>query len=285
MPLQQLVEYFNDRIEREQLSQFRPFKLIDNRVFGWFGPLHVSSQLNSIRDMQKPEKILGYSAICQVFNMEQEIFNTSELDQLLKHQPSDIGQSESVIQFDRLTRTVHMLNYLPHSHEADLLFLDVDPRHILGVKSDHGAYFEEIINRCGLATHQIVISLSIHGVYSRFYQTLLKGLSNYQQRGYKIAIKLEQSGIEQLSLEFIERTGANFIGLSAYGLDRLRPEQIQAKIALLQSTARHIEAKHYVFNCDEYPINNSLYEAFDYWQNNQALAYQSQEGIILKRCS
>jgi len=285
MPLQQLVEYFNDRIEREQLSSFRPFKLIDNRVFGWFGPLHVSSQLNGIHDMRKPEKMLGYSAICQVFNLEQEIFNTNELDQLLKHQPADLAQSESVIQFDRLTRTVHMLNYLPYSHEADLLFLDVDPRHILGVKSDHGAYFEEIINRCGLATHQVVITLSVHGVYSRFYQTLLKGLSNYQQRGYKIAIKLEQAGIEKLSLDFIARTGANFVGLSASGLDRIRPEIIQHKVALLQSTSRQVDAKHYVFNCDEHPINNPLFNHFDYWQNNQAVGSDYQNTRVLKRCS
>lgn len=285
MPLQQLVEYFNDRIEREQLSQFRPFKLMDDRVYGLFGPLRISSQLSNINDMRQPKKVKAYAAHCQVITSQQQTFDTSELDQLLKHKPEDIGQVESVIHFDRLTRTVHMLNYLPHSHEADLLFLDVDPRHILGVKTDHGAYFEEIINRCGLATQNIVITLSIHGVYSRFYQTLLKGLSNYQQRGYKIAIKLDHSGIEKLSLDFIERTGADFIGLSAYGTDRIRPEIIQEKVGLLQSTTRQIDAKHYVFNCEEHPGNYSGFKDFDYWQSNHVAGFQHQDNRILKRCS
>lgn len=285
MPLQQLVEYFNDRIKREQLSQFRPFKLIDDRVYGLFGPLRVSSQLSSIYDMRKPDKVTAYAAHCQVVTSQQEIFDTSELDQLLKHNHEDIGQVESVIHFDRLTRTVHMLNYLPHSHEADLLFLDVDPRHILGVKTDHGAYFEEIINRCGLATQQIVITLSIHGVYSRFYQTLLKGLNNYQQRGYMIAIKLDHSGIDKLSLEFIERTGADFIGLSAYGTDRIRPENIQEKVRLLQSVTRQIDAKHYVFNCVEHPVNQSVFKDFDYWQSNHVVGFENQNNRILKLCS
>ena len=285
MPLQQLVEYFNDRIEREQLSPFRPFKLIGDRVYGLFGPLQVSSQLNSLHNMRNPNKVEAYAAQCQVLSSQREIFDTSELDQLLQHKPVEFGQNESVIHFDRLTRTVHMLNYLPFSHEAGLLFLDVDPRHILGVKTDHGAYFEEIIKRCGLDTHQIVITLSIHGVYSRFYQTLLKGLSNYQQRGYKIAIKLDYAGIEKLSLEFIERSGADFIGFSAYGLDRVRHERIEQSINLLQTTSRLIGAKHFVFNCDEWPINNYLLKEFDYWYKHNAIDNADNDSKTLKRCS
>lgn len=285
MPLQQLVEYFNDRIEREQLSQFRPFTLIDDQVYGLFGPLRVSTRLSSMNDMRNPNKIVAYSAHCQVYTAQQEVFDTHELDQILKHNPIEYGQAESVIHFDRLTRTVHMLNYLPHSHHASLLFLDVDPRHILGVKTDHGAYFEEIINRCGLATHQIVITLSIHGVYSRFYQTLLKGLINYQHRGYKIAIKLDYSSIEKQSLEFIERSAADFIGLSTYGMDQISKERKELNVSLLQTATRNIDAKHYIFNCDEWPINTSIFKDFDYWQSQQSLGYEIQNSKILKRCS
>ena len=285
MPLQQLVEYFNDRIEREQLSQFRPFKIWDERVYGLFGPLRVSSQLNGIRNMRHPNKIEAYAAHCKIFTPQQEIFDNNELDQLLKHTPVDFGHTESVIHFDRLTRTVHMLNYLPHSHEAGLLFLDVDPRHILGVKTDHGAYFEEIINRCGLATHQVVISLSIHGVYSRFYQTLLKGLRNYQHRGYKIALKLDYSGIDKLSLEFIGRTGADFIGLSGFGLDRVRHDHIEQAVMSFQKAAREIDAKHYVFNSAELPAKLPVFKSFDYWQDHDTECNNDQEIRLLQRCS
>jgi hypothetical protein len=46
-----------------------------------------------------------------------------------------------------------MLNYLPMSHLGKTLFVEVDPRHILSVKKDHGAYFEEIIIKCGYRHH------------------------------------------------------------------------------------------------------------------------------------
>jgi hypothetical protein len=52
-----------------------------------------------------------------------------------------------------------MLNYLVLAHLQGVLFLEVDPRHILGIKQDHGAYFEDVIRQCGLETKNVAIVL------------------------------------------------------------------------------------------------------------------------------
>jgi hypothetical protein len=43
MPLQHLVEYFNDRLGREHRSSFRPFVLEEGKVSGLFGPIRINS--------------------------------------------------------------------------------------------------------------------------------------------------------------------------------------------------------------------------------------------------
>jgi hypothetical protein len=45
MPLQDLVEYFNDRLGREHRSSFRPFILEEGKVKGLFGPIRIDSFL------------------------------------------------------------------------------------------------------------------------------------------------------------------------------------------------------------------------------------------------
>lgn len=285
MPLQQLVEYFNDRLADDQQCPLRPFKLHNEQVYGVFGPLHVSSNFYALNSLQPNGKQAALVAQCHVLTAEQSPFDAKELDQLLQHEPVRFGQAESIIHFDRLTRTLHMLNYLPHSHESDLLFLDVDPRHIFGVKTDHGAYFEEILHRCGLSTQQVVITLSIHGVYGRFYQTLLKGLRNYQQRGYKVAIKLDFGGINESSLEFIQRSAADFIGLSNKNLHQYPTEILEQKTTQLNFISHSIEAKRYVYSCGKQPNQNGLYRHFDYWQSVWPIQQTHYVPQPLKRCS
>ncbi len=215
MPLQQLVEYFNDRLEQEHKNTSRAFTLQDGAAQALFGPLRIGSRLKPVRCVDALEITVGSYAQLTV-NVSEE-----QLPPLLaENSPlaGDIGGNppyQSVIDFDRLARTVHMLNFLPQAHLEELLFLDVDPRHILGVKSDHGAYFEEIIHKCGLHTGNIVIVLTVDQDYLRLYPILLKGLENYQRRGYRLALKFTAGSLDKTSQTFINRAAADFIGLQA----------------------------------------------------------------------
>ena len=96
-----------------------------------------------------------------------------------------------------------MLNYLPLTHLQGALFVEVDPRHILGIKQDHGAYFEEVIRQCGLETKNVVIVMPVNSHYARHYQELVTGLDNYRRRGYQIALKFDYVAQESQSFELI----------------------------------------------------------------------------------
>jgi hypothetical protein len=145
MPLHDLVGYFNDRFGREHRSSFRPFILKDNKVSGLFGPIRINSLFSPIRETLKPTTIIGHTAQIEVSTYATQPLYDDELENLLANSDPQPTNLESIINFDRLSRTVHMLNYLPLLPSHSALFLEVDPRHILGIKQDHGVYFEEVI--------------------------------------------------------------------------------------------------------------------------------------------
>ena len=251
MPLQQLVEYFNDRLEHEHNAGFRPFILKNHKVEGLFGPIRVGTQLIPIRTNDNENTIIGHAAQLKVSANQAPILQTTELDNLLDPQKQTHNSSESIINFDRLTRTVHMLNYLPQSHRDELLFLDVDPRHILGVKTDHGVYFEEVIGQCGLQTNNVAIAMTVNGLYSRFYHSLLKGLANYQRRGYRIALKFDYHSLDKSTFDLIIKSSPDFVGLFASDSDKFYEHKIKEKLQQLISLSASIDAKTILLNISE----------------------------------
>ncbi len=251
MPLQQLVEYFNDRLELEHHNGFRPFLLQDDAAFGLFGPICLGTVLSPLRETLRSVNVVGRIAQLSVTTSPLQILPSRELENLLAFPPDPGSNADSIINFDRLSRTVHMLNYLPQSHLDEVLFLDVDPRHILGVKEDHGAYFEEIIVKCGLQTPNVVIALSVNGAYMRFQPSLLKGLENYQRRGYRLALKLDAQVLDKSAHDFITHAAPDFVGLSAQHIDQIRDNQLLSKIQQTISLTASIEARSILLNIDD----------------------------------
>lgn len=244
MPLQQLVEYFNDRLELEYHNGFRPFFQQDRAIKGLFGPIAIGSQLAPIRAASNSETIAGFHAQLSIRTRPNGDLGNHQLENWLNFTPEQTNTgSDSIINFDRLTRTVHMLNYLPHAHLQGVLLLDVDPRHILGVKQDHGAYFEEIIHKCGLQTSNVVIALTTTPAFARFYPSLLKGLQNYQQRGYQIALKFDAQALEKTASDLITRAAPDFVSLSAEQLSDSRDQRIAEKVQNLVRLTASIDGR------------------------------------------
>jgi len=240
MPLQNLVEYFNDRFGQEHRSSFRPFLLEENTISALFGQIKISSVFSPIRQALRPAEIVGHAAKLNVSTYDVQYLYSDEIENLLSNHAHRDGDFESIINFDRLSRTVHMLNYLPITHLQGVLFLEVDPRHILGVKKDHGAYFEEVIGQCGLETKNVVIIMAVNSHYVRHYQELAVGLDNYRHRGYQIALKFDYVVQESQSFDLITKLSPNFVSLSARHLDQVRDNTIFEKLrdlkALVEST-------------------------------------------------
>ncbi|MFZ2726928.1 MAG: hypothetical protein WAX77_11800 [Methylococcaceae bacterium] len=211
MPLQQLVEHFNDRFEKEHHLTFKPFILEDGFVSGLFGQIRVGSTFKPVRYALDPQRIMGHSSKISVSTHDFQQLHTIEIENLLNDtikQPSDF---QSIINLDRLCRTVHMINYLPITHLSGALFLEVDPRHILSVKLDHGAYFEEVIVACGLETKNVVISMTVNSVYALHHAQLLEGLNNYRRRGYQIALNIDHIYSAKSVLDLITQLAPNYL--------------------------------------------------------------------------
>ncbi|WP_411727891.1 hypothetical protein [Methyloglobulus sp.] len=218
MPLHDLVEYFNDRFGREHHSSFRPFILKDKKVRGLFGPIRIDSLFSPIRHTVKPTDIIGHAAQIEVSTHATQYLCEDEIENLLANNEKQPTSLESIINFDRLSRTVHMLNFLTVLPSHGSLFLEVDPRHILGIKHDHGVYFGEVIAQCGLNTQYIVIVLSVHSQYARHYRQLLAGLDNYRHQGYQIALKFDYRARDKTTLDLIASLSPNYVSVSAEGL-------------------------------------------------------------------
>lgn len=240
MPLQNLVEYFNDRFGQEHRSSFRPFLLEEGTISALFGQIKIGSVFLPIRQALKPAEIVGHAARLKVSTHDVQCLYSDEIENLLTNHAHRDGDFESIVNFDRLSRTVHMLNYLPITHLQSELFLEVDPRHILGVKKDHGAYFEEVIEQCGLETKNVVIVMAVHGHYTRHFQELASGLDNYRNRGYQIALKFDYIAQDSRSFDLIGKLSPNYVSLSARYLDQIRDNTIFNKLrdlkALVSST-------------------------------------------------
>ena len=235
MPLQHLVEYFNDRLGREHRSSFRPFILEEGKVSGLFGPIRIDSFFAPLRQTLKPTVIVGHTAQISVAPNKTQHLYESEIEALLANNAVQASDFESIINFDRLCRTVHMLNYLTLAHLHGVLFLEVDPRHILGIKRDHGVYFEEVIVRCGFETKNVVIVLAVNSQYARYYQELIKGLDNYRRRGYQIALKYEYLPQGDEQADFIANISPNFVSVSARNMeDQAHDDNLQEKLRQLK---------------------------------------------------
>lgn len=222
--LQPLVDHFNDRFEAEHHSHFRPFILQRDVVSGIFGPIRVSSTFSPVRQAGNNATLIGHIAQISVapYDHSDHSEQPAEIGNLITQAVTQPTNFQSIISLDRLCRTVHMLNYLNHSPNGGALFLDVDPRHILGVQQEHGAYFEKIIFKCGLATRNIVISTTINRSYALNHKELLDGLYNYRRRGYQIALNIGSLYAATGLWDLVVKLAANYLRINAPNVEATR---------------------------------------------------------------
>lgn len=250
MPLQQLVEHFNYRLGFNDHGSSRPFVFNNGVVHGLYGPIQIGSRLSPVRSTEEPSRITGYSAKQLLTNSPEAPLYRDDIEHLLDHPLAPSIDTLSILNFDRLARTVHMLNYLllPTQAETDTLFLDVDPRHILGVKENHGVYFEEIIVRCGLETRNVAITVPVNPAYARFQQQLNQGLENYRRRGYQIALKFDYAALGRQAGQLIQALEPNYVSLSATSLDKVREARASDKLRQLNTLVRSIGGRSLLSN-------------------------------------
>ncbi|BBL71371.1 EAL domain-containing protein [Methylogaea oryzae] len=207
MHLDLLVALFNKRFQLERGIHEAPLRVVRGKVEGRVGELRLTSTLKPIRLAESPLIVQGHEAVLHAYveggspQAAMDVFGDAE--------------GVSVVNMDRLCRTVHMLNYLPYAWNDGFLSVEVNPRHVLSIKQNHGAYFEEVLGRCGLTPKQVVISVPFEHLSNSYQLALVQGLNNYRSRGYQLAVRLSQTHPEQIkqSTVLVTRLSPDFVKL------------------------------------------------------------------------
>ena len=139
--------------------------------------------------------------------------------------------------------------------------MEVDPRHILGIKQDHGAYFEEVIAQCGLETKNIVIVLAVNSQYARYYQELINGLENYRRRGYQLALnfdylaqalKFDYLPQESEAFDLMAKISPNYVSLSARDMaDQVHDNILVTKLHQLKTRVASVGGQSILQQIDD----------------------------------
>ena len=147
MPVEDLIRYFN-AADRDGDSLLYPR---DGRVEAWHAGIRLISRFEPIVDLRS-ERIVGHRASLHGLREGGEEISGEAVYALCE-------QASSVIYLDRLCRTLHALNFLAQQRTTGgFLQVQVHPRHLLAVPSQHGLVYEAILKRCGLSPEDIVLN-------------------------------------------------------------------------------------------------------------------------------
>ena len=137
--------------------------------------------------------------------------------------------TDKLVAFDRLVRTIHLLNHASVFDEHELIFLNVHPQLLIRV-SDHGRTFEQILHYYSVPTAQVVIEIQEDAVKDDI--CLEEAVKNYRKLGYLIAIVNFGKSHRSLDKLFHPKPGYNKLG-SIEGLQwlnrvmNLRPDFVK----------------------------------------------------------
>jgi EAL domain-containing protein (putative c-di-GMP-specific phosphodiesterase class I) len=96
------------------------------------------------------------------------------------------ARGECLVAFDRLCRSLHLMNHLAGPHKT--LFLNVHPELLIAVEKQHGEAFERILQDQGLKPSDVVLEILESAIPDAQEADLSRAVANYRQRGYRIAI-------------------------------------------------------------------------------------------------
>ena len=120
-------------------------------------------------------------------------------------------QAGKLIQFDRVSRTLHVLNFRQIYAENGLLFLNVHPKLLVSVNA-HGKVFERILHSNSVPTDRVVIEIQ-EGLIDQEKQ-LAEAIVNYRDRGYRIAI--DRFGSARSHIDRLWKFTPDFVKLDLY---------------------------------------------------------------------
>lgn len=117
-------------------------------------------------------------------------------------------QAGKLVQFDRVSRTLHVLNFRQIYAEKGLLFLNVHPKLLITVNA-HGKVFERILHSNSVPTDRVVIEIQESLIDQE--KQLSEAIVNYRDKGYRIAI--DRFGSSQSHIDRLWKFAPDFVKL------------------------------------------------------------------------
>lgn len=216
MAISDLIDYCNHRWRLEH--GFAEDLLIASKrgVSARLGGIEFSSRFDSVRLAEAPSLTVGHIArLCSKLPGGEHPVP----------QETEAGDPAQIVRFDRLCRTLHLLNYLNwRQDDSNILFLEVQARHILSIPRGHGTYFAGVIHRCGLTPSQVVLTASsvFTACQGEYLRRLADGMANYRNRGYRLAIELSELPLSKSLGNLLYYIAPDYVALNAGHLDTTR---------------------------------------------------------------
>ncbi|EKF76026.1 EAL domain-containing protein [Alcanivorax hongdengensis A-11-3] len=249
MPLTELVAWFN-REQRRQYGQLvhtdTPLRTSGHEVTGVYAGFTLRSEFQAIFDSRTGHPV-AFEALLRATTAQRTPVTPASVFSV----PSS---AEEVIYLDRLCRTLHALNFLLQGGEQKaVLTLNVHPRHVAAVNTDHGQAFESVLSQCGLSPSGIVLELSSRALHRP--EHLIDAVANYRQRGYQIAL----DGVRQVpDISHLQALQPDWVKF-----DPTISELSHNKLRVLLDSAReglNQPAKQVVLGLSPSPLNRSIVE-------------------------
>lgn len=121
-----------------------------------------------------------------------------------------IDDTGGLILFDRICRTLHLLNFLLISREKDLLFINIHAG-LLSRVDTHGMIFERILHSLSVPANRVVIEFEESCLEDS--SVLSRAIRNFRDRGFKIA--LSDFGKDRTSMKCLWEVNPDFVKLDS----------------------------------------------------------------------
>lgn len=134
-------------------------------------------------------------------------------------------QAGKLVQFDRVSRTLHVLNFRQIYAEKGLLFLNVHPKLLITVNA-HGKVFERILHSNSVPTERVVIEIQESLIDQE--KQLSEAVANYRDKGYRIAI--DRFGSSQSHIDRLWKFAPDFVKLDLNLIEKAEQNERVRKI-------------------------------------------------------
>ena len=232
-----------------------PLHIVDGAIVASYATLILGSSFQPI--VAADDRVVGHKALVTAKSSTHRDYRFIDFPDISKISAAT-ADSNDVVYRDRLTRTMHALNYISSGLSNDL-YLSVNPQHLQSVRQNHGEVFEKILAQCGLQPDRIVLEIPEYAVADK--QHLRTAISAWQQRHYRIAIDVGAAQTQLTSVlnlkpdiikfdsSVIARLSEGVVSQSQLEkmIDRVRDKGMHAVAAGVDSSALYDIARKYPF--------------------------------------